>query len=42
MDTLFPLLPVAGSLTSPLPPVLVVGKRSLPLPPLRVETPLPT
>jgi hypothetical protein len=42
MDILFPLLPVAGSLTSPLPPVRIVGGRTMPLPPPRIETPLPT
>jgi hypothetical protein len=43
MDLPFPpLMPVAGSLTSPLPPTLVVGERTLPLPRPMFETPLPT
>lgn len=41
MDVLFPLRPVPGSMTSPLPPVLVVGERTLLVPPPRIEMPLP-
>jgi hypothetical protein len=36
-----PLLPMPGSLTSPLPPPLIVGERALPLSPPMVEVSLP-